>query len=75
MRGQEGKDGNPLNEVRMISHSILTNDNKLLADNTIKCNDAKSVLKISLGQVIDLTTKDFIKLSTAYFGEMEKKFS
>jgi hypothetical protein len=63
MRGQEGKDGNPLNEVRMISHSILTNNNKLLADNTIKYIDSKSVLKISLEQVISLTAKDFIKLS------------
>ena len=75
MRGQEGKDGNPLNEVRMISNSILTNDNKLLADNTIKYDDTKSVLKISLGQMIALTAKDFIKLSNAFFDEIEKKFS
>ncbi len=75
MREQEGKDGNPLNEVRMISDSILTNNNKLLADNTIKYIDSKSVLKISLEQVISLTAKDFIKLSNAYLDEMEKKFS
>jgi hypothetical protein len=75
MRAQEGKDGNPLNEVRMICNSILTNDNKLLADNTIKYNADKSVLKIGFGQNIALTANDFVMLSNAYFDEMEKKFT
>jgi hypothetical protein len=75
MRAQEGKDGNPLNEVRMISNSILTNDNKLEADNTIKYNDAKSILKIKLGQEISLTAKDFVQLSDAYFDDIGMKFS
>ena len=75
MRAQEGKDGNPLNEVRMITNSILTNDNKLLADNTIKYKAEKSVLKIKLEQEISLTAKDFIKLSDAFFDEIENKFS
>ena len=55
MRGQEGKDGNPLNEVRMLTNSILCNDQILLADKTIKYNEAKAVLKIGLGQKIALT--------------------
>lgn len=75
LRGQEGKDGNPLNEVRMLCTSILTNDSKLLADNTIKYSETKSVLKIGLGQEISLTIKDFVRLSDAYFDEIEKKFS
>ena len=74
MRGQEGKEGNPLNEVRMITNSILTNNNKLLADNTIKYNVSKSVLKINLKQEIVLTAKDFAKLSDAFFEEIENKF-
>jgi hypothetical protein len=75
MRGQEGKDGNPLNEVRMIANSILNNSNKLLDDNTIKDNTEKSILKIRLNQEINLSSIDFIKLSGAYFNEIEKKFS
>jgi hypothetical protein len=75
MRAQEGKDGNALNEVRMITNSILTNDNKLLADNTIKYKAEKSILKINLEQEISLTAKDFIKLSDAFFDEIENKFS
>ena len=75
LRGQEGKDGNPLNEVRMISNSILVNKNKLLTDNTIKYNDSKSVLKIKIGEEIRLREKDFLRLSEAYFDEIEKKFA
>jgi len=75
LRGQEGKDGNALNEVRMLANSILTNSNKLLADSTIKYNETKAVLKIGLGQEIALSQKDFEKLSDAYFSEIEKKFA
>jgi hypothetical protein len=48
MRGQEGKDGNALNEVRMICNSILLNNKNLQLDSTIKYDQAKSV-----GQSID----------------------
>jgi hypothetical protein len=75
MRGQEGKDGNPLNEVRMIANSILNHSNKLLDDSTIKYHAEKSILKIRLNQEINLSSIDFIKLSGAYFNEIEKKFS
>ena len=61
MRGQEGKDGNPLNEVRMLAASILAD-----AEN--------SVTKIKPGQSISLTAEIFIKLSEAYFEEIKKRF-
>ena len=35
-RAIEGKDGNPLNEVRMICTSILRSDGVLCADKTVK---------------------------------------
>ncbi len=37
-RTLELKDGNPLNEVRMICNSILQNDDVMSADKTIKFN-------------------------------------
>src|SRR5467141_894755 len=49
-RGMEGKDGNPLNEVRMICNSILRG--LMSADKTIKYNPAKSILKLQVGDEI-----------------------
>ena len=73
-RAQEGKDGNPLNEVRMMCNSILHNHNVLAADNTIKYNPAKSILGLPIGAKIKLTESEFVRLSTAFFAEIEAKF-
>jgi hypothetical protein len=48
--GSEGKDGNPLNEVRMLSNSILQNGGVLTADKTIKYKPETSVLKLKIGE-------------------------
>ena len=34
-RTMEGKDGNPLNEVRMLCHAIMENEGRMSADKTI----------------------------------------
>jgi hypothetical protein len=43
-RTMEGKDGTPLNEVRILCNSMMNNNNKMCTDKTIKFNPAKSVL-------------------------------
>jgi len=58
-RGTEGKDGNPLNEVRMLCDSILENRGVLSANKTIKHNPAKSILKLQVGEKIKLTESNF----------------
>ena len=42
----EGKDGNPLNEVRIVCDSLLTNDGRLRPDKQIKLPPERSVLKL-----------------------------
>src|SRR5262249_7343194 len=42
-RGLEGKDGNALNEVRLLSSSLLGNDGRLVADKQIKLRPETSV--------------------------------
>ncbi|USK33188.1 hypothetical protein LIT25_22055 [Bacillus sp. F19] len=74
MRGLEKKDGNPLNEVRILCDSIMNNNNKMSADKTIKYDPAKSVLNYKIGDEIKLSEKDFKLLSEAFFAEIERKF-
>jgi hypothetical protein len=74
-RAIEGKDGNPLNEVRMLTQSILNNDAVLSPDKTIKYSAATSVVGLSIGDEIRLDEAQFTRLSTAFFAEMETRFT
>ncbi len=73
-RGLEGKDGNPLNEVRVLCTSILGNDGLLAVDKTIKLKPETSLLHYAAGDRIALTQDDFALLSGAFFDEIEKKY-
>jgi hypothetical protein len=54
-RTTEGKDGNPLNEVRVLCNSILENKRVLRADKSIKLKPETSVLKLPPGSVRGLS--------------------
>ena len=79
-RGLEGKDGNPLNEVRMITDSLQGNDAQgpivpLLAGNsTIKYKPEGSVLGLAVGDPIDLSVAEYEKLAVAFLDEIQKRF-
>ena len=84
LRGIEGKDGNPLNEVRVLCDSVLLNQGKLQVDKLpgwpnsagagIKLPPEKSLLKLKVGDEVKLTEADFVRLSKAFFAEIEKKY-
>ncbi|TMP92276.1 MAG: hypothetical protein E6L07_12450 [Verrucomicrobia bacterium] len=78
-RTLEGKDGNPLNEFRMICTSLLQNHGVMCPDKTnnktIKYSPEKSVVKLKIGDEIKLTESAFVLLSRAFFAEIETKFS
>lgn len=74
-RTLEKKDGNPLNEVRLLCNSILQNQGIMTADKSIKYNAAKSILKLQIGDKIQLTETNFELLFQAFFTEMNAKFS
>ena len=73
-RMMEGKDGNVLNEVRVLGNSIMHNNTIMMADKTIKLDPTKSVLKYRVGDEIKLNEIDFLLLSKAFFAEIEKKY-
>jgi hypothetical protein len=84
LTGIEGKDGNPLNEVRVLCNSLLLNQGKLQVDKlpgwpnsagpSIKLPPEKSVLKLKAGDDIKLSEADFVRLAKAFFAEIEKKY-
>ncbi len=73
-RAIEGKDGNPMNEVRVICNSLLNNKGKLIADKGIKLNPAKSILGYKVDDEIKLTEADFKHLSNGFFSAVENVF-
>src|SRR5436309_1416098 len=85
LSGIEGRDGNPLNEVRVLCNSILLNKGKLQVDRLqgwpnsavsgLKLPPEKSLLKLQVGDEVRLTEADFVRLSKAFFAEIEKKYS
>ncbi len=85
LTGIEGKDRNPLNEVRVLCNSLLRNKGipqieKLpgwpnSASSGIKLPQEKSVLKLQTGDEIKLTEADFVRLSEAFFKEIEKRYA
>jgi hypothetical protein len=81
----DGKDGNPLNELRVLCDSILSNDGVMTAgavskasqmrfNKSIKLSPDRSVLKHKEGDQIALCEKDFVQLSNAVFGEIESRY-
>ncbi len=70
----EGKDGNPLNEVRIICDSLINNHGIMRGDKQIKLTPERSVVKLNVGDPIRLNGAQFKSLSAAFFAELERRF-
>jgi hypothetical protein len=75
LRGREGKDGNALNEVRVLCTSIMEGGGRLVADKTIKLKAATSLLHHGVGDEIRLNADDFRLLADAFFAELEARYT
>jgi hypothetical protein len=73
-RGQEGKDGNPLNEVRMLCTSIMSHGGVVTEDKTIRYRPTDAVLELAIGDEIRLAPADVALLAKAFFAEIESRF-
>src|SRR5215216_5521579 len=73
LRQVTGKDGNPLNELELLSDSLMHNDGVLRGNNVIKLVPAQSVVKLEIGDLIGLSAAQFERLSKAFLSEIESK--
>jgi hypothetical protein len=73
-RTMEGKDGNPMNEVRVLCNSLLMNGGALAKDNSIKLDPAKSVLGYQAGDEITVGEEGFTRLAEAFFAAIERAY-
>jgi hypothetical protein len=74
LRNAEGKDGNPINEVRLLATSLLTNGGRLLADKQIKLKPETSVLGYAAGDEIVVREEGFVRLAAAFFTELAARY-
>jgi hypothetical protein len=74
VRKNEGKDGNPLNEVRVLCDSLTDNDGVLVADKTIRLNPEKSILGLEVGDEIRLTEANLRRLADGFLAEIESRY-
>jgi hypothetical protein len=75
LRAAEGKDGNPLNEVRAIADSIAENGGRLRVEKGTKLAPERSVTGLREGDEIRLDGATFARLSAAFFDEIERRFA
>jgi len=73
LRAVTGKDGNPLNEVELLTASLL-DDGVLQGNNVIKLKPEESVTGIGYGKPIALGAEQFERLSQAFLADIEAKF-
>ena len=74
VRGVTGKDTNALNEVELLSESLVNNYGVLRVGPALRFVPEETVLGLRPGDTIALTRSDFERLSSAFFAELEKRF-
>jgi hypothetical protein len=73
LRGVEGKDGNPLNEVRVLADSIAENNGVMAADSQIKFKNG-TITGLDVGDTIALSEIAFRELADGFFAEIAARF-
>ena len=73
IRKVAGNDNNPLNEVELITESILAGA-PFTTNNVLKYVPEESVTGLKPGDKIDLTAEEFERLAKAFLADIKTKF-
>lgn len=73
-RSNEGKEGGPLNELRLLCDGIKDNGGVLAASTTIKYKPEKSVTGLAVGEAIVLDAARFEALADAVFADILSRY-
>ena len=74
LRTKEGKDGNPVNEVRVLSESLMQSDGVLALPKSIKLDPERTILHHAPGDAIALDAGAFQRLAKGYFEGIEERY-
>jgi hypothetical protein len=70
----EGDDANPMNEVRVIADSIVDNDAVLRVQGPITWVAERTVLRLAVGDPVEVTANGFERLAAAYIAAIEATY-
>ena len=73
-RDLEGDGGNPMNEVRVIADSIVDNDAVLRVQGPITWVAERTVLRLAVGDPVEVTANGFERLAAAYIAAIEATY-
>lgn len=73
-RTMEGKDGNPLNEVRILGTSLTEHAGVFTPGKTLKLGPQTSVLGYAPGDPISLSADDFERLAAAFLAAIARTY-
>jgi hypothetical protein len=73
VRNVTGRDGNPLNEVELMTESLMHHDGVLQESTVIKLDPATSVVRLAAGEHVSLTAAEFERLSAAFLAEIDHR--
>lgn len=73
-RTLEGRDGNPLNEVRMLCHAMLWRQGLLQAEEGLDYRAEDSVLGLKLGETLWVDLAGMKRLVRAFFAELRQRY-
>ncbi len=73
-RDLEGDDGNPMNEVRVIADSVMGNAGTLRVQEPIRWAPERTVLRLAVGDEVEMTADRFERLAAAYLAAIENTY-